>query len=166
MTYIPDFLNTKDEEEFMRWLAFASFLRQHNSEYLTKDDRELMILNLYQLERGYQEDEDISKAKAIYRPFLSQVSENLGRLVLIKSKDYNWEGFIKNFTNRGVGANFIDIVSHDLVILERAKELYLSLKKGEIDFNMKHKNSFDKASFKVAKILFEEDQKNYTPNQK
>lgn len=159
---IPKYLKITDEEVFARWKHFANFAKSHDSLYLSHDERELMILDLYQVERGYQEGEpDFERARKIYAPFLKQVGLKLSNLVMLKNRDYNWEKIIDNFGERRSGEDFAEVIAHDILLIEKANELYKDLKSGKIELNEKFDTSLETAAFKLARLLEEKDHENY-----
>ena len=162
MPDIPKYLNISDEEVFARWRRFANFSKAHDSIYLSRDERELMILDLYQVERGYTEIEDnFAEARKMYVPFLRQVAGNLSRLVLMKNREYNWEKIVNSFANRRPAEDFADIIAHDILLIEKANELYKSLKSGKISLKEKFTTSLEETAFKIARLIEEKDHENY-----
>lgn len=162
MSDIPKYLSVSDEEVFSRWQRFANFAKAHDSIYLSRDERELMTLDLYQVERGYAEgEEDFESARKIYAPFLEQVLSKLSRLVMLKNREYNWERIINDFAHRRAGEDFAEIIAHDILLIEKANELYRELKSGKIALGEKFDTSLEETAFKVARLIEEKDHENY-----
>lgn len=162
MNNIPEYLNIEEEEEFSRWKRFAEFVRAHSSKYLTNRDRERMYIDLYQIERGYQADaEELKNAEATYAPFLKKVKNSLSHLVLIKDREYDWAGHLKNFGNRGSEIEFADQVARDVLLIEQINKFYESIKSGEYKPNQKFNIDFEIESFKMARYFDDLDHQNY-----
>lgn len=142
---------------------FADFARAHSSIYLTREDRQRMMLDLYQVERGYSESEqEYESASKIYAPFLAQVSQKLSSLVISQNKKYDWESFLSNFANRESGADFADVLARDILLIEKTIEMYNGLRAGSVNYDSKFSNEVEKIAFKVALILYDKDHENYT----
>lgn len=142
---------------------FADFARAHSSIYLSHEDRQRMMLDLYQVERGYPESEtDYESASKTYAPFLKQVAQKLSSLVVNPNRKYEWEVFLSKFANRESGADFADVLAHDILLIEKTTEFYNSLRDGSLNYDSKFTTGLDKVAFKVALTLYDKDHENYT----
>lgn len=126
---------------------FALKTKDFTSKYLTKEDREQMILDLYKSEKN--SDAEISKS------VLKEIQEKLSFLAVTDQSKFPWQNFLESYANRKKYDDFVEIVARDLLLIEHTNKLYKKINEEQISENEEFESNLDKTALKLAKYLYE-----------